>query len=100
MTIRDVMVPPFLASLTWTALSFYTDQYGVYKGILPPAQHRAITKLARKTNHVARFNGTVRQRVSRRVRATLSFSTKLSHHVGAIQSFIYDYNRTKCIASP
>jgi insertion element IS1 protein InsB len=37
---------------------FYTDQYEVYKGIIPPAQHRAITKLARKTNHVERFNCT------------------------------------------
>ena len=34
--------------------TFYTDCYEVYKGVIPPAQHRAITKLARKTNHVER----------------------------------------------
>ena len=45
---------------------FYTDCYEVYKGVFPSAQHRAITKLARKTNHVERFNCTLRQRVSRR----------------------------------
>ena len=38
---------------------FYTDQYAVYTGVIPPARHRAISKLARKTNHVERFNCTL-----------------------------------------
>ena len=79
---------------------FYTDQYAVYKGVIPPARHRAISKLARKTNHVERFNCTLRQRVSRLVRATLSFAKKLSNHIGAIKYFICDYNLTKCAALP
>jgi insertion element IS1 protein InsB len=79
---------------------FYTDCYEVYKGVIPPAQHRAITKLARKTNHVERFNCTLRQRVSRLVRATLSFSKKLANHIGAIKYFICDYNLTRCPALP
>jgi IS1 family transposase len=79
---------------------FYTDCYEVYKGVIPPAQHRAITKLARKTNHVEHFNCTLRQRVSRLVRATLSFSKKLANHIGAIKYFIYDYNLTRCAALP
>jgi insertion element IS1 protein InsB len=79
---------------------FYTDCYEVYKGVIPSAQHRAITKLARKTNHVERFNCTLRQRVSRLVRATLSFSKKLANHIGAIKYFICDYNLTKCAALP
>jgi transposase len=37
-----------------------------------------------KTNHVERFNNTLRQRVSRLVRDTLSFSQKLANHAGAI----------------
>ena len=53
---------------------FYTDEYTVYTGVIPPARHRAITKLARTTNHVERFNCTLRQRVSWLVCATLSFS--------------------------
>jgi IS1 family transposase len=36
--------------------TFYTDQYGVYEGVIPAAQHKAISKLARKTNHIERFN--------------------------------------------
>ncbi len=45
--------------------TFYTDRDEVYKGVIPSAQHRAISKLAHKTNHVERFNCTLRQRVSR-----------------------------------
>jgi insertion element IS1 protein InsB len=75
--------------------TFYTDQYIVYEGVIPAAQHRAISKLARKTNHPKRFNNMLRQRVSRLVRETLSFSRKLANHTGAIKLFICHYNLTK-----
>jgi IS1 family transposase/transposase-like protein len=75
--------------------TFYTDQYGVYEGVIPAAQHRAISKKARKTNHIERFNNTLRQRVSRLVRSALSFSKKLDNHIGAIQYFICHYNLTR-----
>jgi insertion element IS1 protein InsB len=70
----------------------------VYEGVIPVAQHKAINKLARRTNHVERFNNTLRQRVSRLVRETLSFSKKLAHHIGAIQYFICHYNLTRAAA--
>ena len=38
--------------------TFYTDQYVVYAKVIPVAQHQAISKLARKTNHIERFNNT------------------------------------------
>ena len=38
------------------------------------------------------------QRVSRLVRKTLSFSKKLTHHIGAIKYFICHYNRTRMAA--
>jgi insertion element IS1 protein InsB len=75
--------------------TFYTDQYVVYEGVIPAAQHRAISKKARKTNHIERFNNTLRQRVSRLVRSALSFSKKLDNHIGAIQYFICHYNLTR-----
>ena len=56
---------------------FYTDLYAVYKGVIPPARHKPITKHARKTNHIERFNNTLRQRVSRLVHDMLSFSKYL-----------------------
>ncbi|HKH21105.1 MAG TPA: IS1 family transposase, partial [Gammaproteobacteria bacterium] len=43
---------------------------------------------------------TLRQRVSRLVRATLSFSKKLANHIGAIKYFICDYNLTRRAALP
>jgi insertion element IS1 protein InsB len=78
--------------------TFYTDQYVVYEGVIPAAQHRAISKLARKTNHIERFNNTLRQRVSRLVREALSFSKKLAHHIGAIKMFICYYNLARAAA--
>ena len=79
---------------------FYTDQYEVYKGVIPAERHKAITKQARKTNNIERFNNTLRQRLSRLVRDTLSFSKKVENHIGAIKFFICHYNLEKAAALP
>jgi insertion element IS1 protein InsB len=79
---------------------FHTDQYEVYNGVIPAERHKAITKQARKTNHIARFNNTLRQRLARLVRATLSFSKKVEHHIGAIKFFICHSNLEKAAALP
>lgn len=70
----------------------WTDAYQAYPGVIPEAQHKAISKKARKTNHVERLNGTLRQRLSRLVRSALSFSKKLANHIGAIRLFLSHYN--------
>jgi insertion element IS1 protein InsB len=70
----------------------------VYKGVIPAAQHRAISKLARKTNPIERFNNTLRQRVSRLVREALSFSKKLANPIGATKMFICHDNLTRAAA--
>jgi insertion element IS1 protein InsB len=44
------------------------------------------------TSYIEGFNNTLRQRVSRLVRKTLSFSKSIEHHIGAIWNFIYHYN--------
>jgi insertion element IS1 protein InsB len=80
--------------------TFHTDQYDAYSGVIPAERHKAITKHARKTNHIERFNNTLRQRVSRLVRETLSFSKKLAHHISAIKYFICHYNLTRASALP
>ena len=79
---------------------FHTDQYEVYNGVIPAERHKAITKKARKTNHIERFNNTLRQRLGRLVRDTLSFSKKVEHHIGAIKFFICHYNLEKAAALP
>jgi insertion element IS1 protein InsB len=43
-------------------------------------------------NHIERFNNTLRQRCSRFVRKTLSFSKKLANHISALWCFIHHYN--------
>ena len=55
-------------------------------------------KLARKTNHLERFNHTLRQRVARLVRDALPFSKKLANHIGAIKLFICHFNLTRAVA--
>ena len=78
--------------------TFYTDQYVVYVGVIPAAQHHTIGKLARKTTHIERFHNTLRQRVSRLVRSALSFSKKRDNHIGAIKYVICNYNLLKAKA--
>lgn len=70
----------------------YTDFHSSYSVILPSKRHRAVGKETGKTNCIERFNCTLRQRVSRLVRKTLSFSKKLENHIGAIWNFIHHYN--------
>ena len=65
--------------------TFYTDQYEVYRGVIPAGRHKAITKIARKTNYIERFHNTLRQRVSRLARETLAFSKKVENHIGAMR---------------
>ena len=45
-----------------------------------------------ETNHIERLNNTLRQRISRLVRKSLSFSKDLDNHIGAIWYFIHHYN--------
>ena len=78
--------------------TFYTDQYVVYEGVIPAAQHRAISKLARKTHHLERFNNTLCQRMSRLVCEASSFSKTLANHIGAIKRLICHYNLTRAAA--
>jgi insertion element IS1 protein InsB len=66
--------------------------------VVPAAQYRAISELARKTNRIERFNNMLRQRVSRLVREALSTSKKLTNYIGAIKLFICHYNLTKAPA--
>jgi insertion element IS1 protein InsB len=80
--------------------TFHTDQYDAYQGVIPVARLEAIAKKSRKTNHIARFNNTLRQRVSRLVRETLSFSKKLANHIGAIKFFVCHDDLAKASALP
>ena len=72
----------------------YTDFWKAYAEVFPSKRHQAVGRSSGRTNHTERFNCTLRQRVSRLVRSTLSFSKKLENHVGAIWTFVHHYNAT------
>ena len=72
----------------------YTDFWEAYKVVIPSERHHPVGKDTGLTNHIERFNNTVRQRVGRLVRDTLSFSKKLENHIGAVWNFIHIYNES------
>lgn len=74
-------------------LFVYTDFLKSYQAALPAKQHNASGKEAGRTNHIERLNCTIRQRVARLVRDTLSFSKKLANHIAAVGFFLFNYNR-------
>ena len=51
----------------------YTDFWSSYEAIFPASRHRAVGKETGGTSTIERFNNTMRQRISRVVRNTLSF---------------------------
>ena len=75
----------------------YTDYWEAYNVIFPSKRHKAVSKQSGKTNLIERFNCTMRQRISRLVRKTLSFSKKIENHIGAIWNFIHHYNASLAI---
>ena len=70
----------------------YTDFWEAYEQVIPGKQHRPVGKETGKTSYIERFNNTLRQRIGRLVRKTLSFSKKLSNHIGAVWYFVHHYN--------
>jgi len=70
----------------------YTDFWASYEEVFPCNRHRTVGKESGKTSYIERFNNTMRQRILRLVRKTLSFSKKIENHIGAIWMFIHHYN--------
>lgn len=69
-----------------------TDAWVSYRTALPRTRHRVAEKGSGLTSYIERLNNTLRQRVSRLVRKTLSFSKKMNNHIKAIWNFIHHYN--------
>lgn len=69
-----------------------TDCWDAYGLAIPSAQHVACEKQSGQVSLVERFNCTLRQRVSRLVRKSLSFSKSDWFHEEAIKYFIAHYN--------
>jgi IS1 family transposase len=75
----------------------YPDFWQAYNAIFYDKTLHQVGKETGLTNHLERFNNTLRQRISRLLRKTLSFSKKLDNHIAAICYFIHHYNHTKAL---
>lgn len=73
----------------------YTDFWDSYQKVLPDKQHRPVGKESGHTNHIERWNNTLRQRLARFVRKTLSFSKSEQMHEFCLRLFLYHYNRDR-----
>lgn len=74
----------------------YSDYWKSYKILLSKGNHQQVGKESGQTNHIERWNATLRARISRYVRKSLSFSRKLKYHHLVTKLFIIDYNQN-CI---
>ena len=73
----------------------YSDYYKAYENVIQTGRHQMVGKESRQTNHIERWNNTLRQRICRFVRKTLSFSKCDEMHELYLKLFVYNYNM-KC----
>ena len=70
----------------------YSDFWHAYEQLLGTGKHHIVGKDSGLTAHVERWNCTLRQRLARYVRKTLSFSKSDKFHHLVTKWFIFDYN--------
>jgi len=75
----------------------FTDFWASYSAVIPKEQHFAVGKETGETAHVERWNNTLRQRLARFVRMTLSFSKSVVMHEACLLLFLHRYNRDRAI---
>jgi insertion element IS1 protein InsB len=70
----------------------FSDFWEAYQNVVTTGKHKMAGKESGETNHVERWNNTLRQRVCRFVRKTLSFSKSDEMHELYLHLFVYNYN--------
>jgi len=75
----------------------FTDFWAAYAVVIPEEQHTAVGKETGETAHVERWNNTLRQRLARFVRMTLSFSKSVIMHEACLLLFLHRSNRERAI---
>jgi insertion element IS1 protein InsB len=76
----------------------FSDFWEAYQLIIPPEQHTAAGKESGLTAHVERWNNTLRQRLGRFVRKSLSFSKSDTMHELCLRLFLHDYNQSLALS--
>jgi IS1 family transposase len=72
----------------------YSDFWAAYQQVIPAEQHTAVGKASGQTAPVERWNNTLRQRLGRFVRKTLSFAKSEGMHEICLRLFLHRYNLT------
>jgi len=72
----------------------FSDFWEAYRTVFPQETHRSVGKATGQTNHIERWNNTLRQSNARYVRKTLSFSKSDLYHEIVTRFFIVRYNRS------
>jgi len=75
----------------------FSDFWDAYQKVFATGKHQSVGKDSGETNHVERWNNTLRQRLARFVRKTLSFSKSDFYHELVLRLFIIRYN-IECIS--
>jgi IS1 family transposase len=76
----------------------YSDFWEAYQLVIPAEQHTAVGKETGLTAHVERWNNTLRQRLGRFVRKSLSFSKSDAMHELCLRLFLHDYNNSLALS--
>jgi IS1 family transposase len=77
-------------------LCSYSDFWETYQKVFSSETHQSVGKKSGETNHVERWNNTLRQRLARFVRKTLSFSKSDIFHEIVLKLYIFYYNTEWC----
>ena len=86
--------------LTYKACQTYSDFWDAYAKVFPEETHRCVGKETGLTNHVERWNNTLRQWNARYTRKTLAFSKKDFFHELVTRLFIVRYNLARLSLIP
>ena len=70
----------------------FSDLWESYEKVFDKTKHKSVDKKFGETAHIERFNNTIRQRLARYVRKTLSFSKSQYFHYIVTKQFIVNYN--------
>ena len=70
----------------------FSDFWHAYQQVINTGKHSSVGKESGETAHVERWNNTLRQRISRYVRKSLSFSKNDKFHHLVTKWYIYEYN--------
>lgn len=81
---------------TYKKCHSYSDFWDAYQKVFSTETHQSVGKESGQTNHVERWNNTLRQRLARFVRKTLSFSKSDVFHEIVLKLYLFYYNTVSC----